>query len=769
MNRFVLEPIYGSLLFTVLAAFAVVTIIVLFTPEAPDPGKRRRLIALRSVAALVLLLASFGPSLIRTDNRPAEATLVVAVDTSRSMTLPDGDGNDRWTSQRQAWQALAAGLAELDESLSVKLITYDQATTTIDSVGPDALDTISPTGELTDLSSAAAAAINVVGGQPMAGVVLMGDGTQTSSVNDDGARRAAETLNALGVPLWCVPIGPAGGTTASRDVAITSVRETLSLFAGNEFDVSFQVMLRGLAGVAVPVRLEWIAKDGETIAAARRTVVASRANETMAIELALTAPPPGTYRLVVQADEQQGEWVTQNNYQIAFVDVREGGGRILYIEGMPRVEQTFLRRSLKRFPDLDLTYRWVPARTVSSSTAQPRTQWPIDFGDRFSAGKFDVYILGDIHADAIGDDQLAQLAETIGNGAGLITLGGFQAYGDGGFAESPLANVLPIDISEGGQIDGPLSIRVSKSHPITDMGGQSANDAWDELPALTGANRWGQTKPIPGVDVLLESEQGDALMVTGEYGRGRVASIAFDSTWRWWRAGKSDVHRRFWRQAMLWALSREDADNDQIQIEMDARRFTASAPPDFRARYDSLASNPSPVTLIAELIDESGQVRLLEVTESAESALQDSVAAIKGAIPELEPGFHTLRVRANEPSPTLQRSEQSSPTDPSSTIGPAELTFQVIQESRELERPMADPVYLQQLASLTSDHGGASFSVDEINQLLTIIAARRNQAEVPIVEKNRLGDGPISGWILFLLFAAAICTEWFLRRRWMMA
>ena len=36
----------------------------------------------------------------------------------------------------------------------------------------------------------------------------------------------------------------------------------------------------------------------------------------------------------------------------------------------------------------------------------------------------------------------------------------------------------------------------------------------------------------------------------------------------------------------------------------------------------------------------------------------------------------------------------------------------------------------------------------------------------PIVEKYRLGDGPISGWIVFLIFAAALGGEWFLRRRW---
>jgi len=94
------------------------------------------------------------------------------------------------------------------------------------------------------------------------------------------------------------------------------------------------------------------------------------------------------------------------------------------------------------------------------------------------------------------------------------------------------------------------------------------------------------------------------------------------------------------------------------------------------------------------------------------------------------------------------------------------MTFQAIDESRELAQPMADPVYLRQLAELTADHGGAAFTPDEVDTLVETIKKRRRQAETPIVEKLRLGDGPISGWLLFALFAGALSTEWFLRRQW---
>ena len=188
------------------------------------------------------------------------------------------------------------------------------------------------------------------------------------------------------------------------------------MFAGNEFDVAFQLQARGLSGVEVPVRLSWIDAEGKRTVAADRFLIPENSDEMTGMVVPLIAPQPGAYRLQVEAITQSGELVTGNNRQTAFVEIREGGGRILVLEGALRPEQTFLRRSLRRFPDLDLRYKWL--RT-------DRT-WPVDLDDWLQGGKFDVYILGDLDAAALGDDQLKQLAQTVAKGAGLITLGGFQ-------------------------------------------------------------------------------------------------------------------------------------------------------------------------------------------------------------------------------------------------------------------------------------------------------------------------------------------------------
>lgn len=788
--RFSWDPIYGSTSIGTILTVLVLVLLFTVTPSGINRSRYWSLIALRVTAAIALLLTMMRPALISTDNRPTASTLVVAIDQSRSMTLASGEspgtsrppgstGNadTRWDQQLRVLKSLSDRFDSIDESLDLSLVSYDENAAPQAS-GPanemsiwlQRLGDQLPDGNLTDLSAPLRSATNASSTNPLAGIVLMSDGTQTAYQNKDSRNAisptaAADLIGTIGVPLWTVALGPSTQGATTRDVAITALPETYRMFSGNETEISFTVDARGYANKAISIALTWVNPKGETTPAATRTVTPNSNEESTPMRIPLVAPAPGRYQLVAQANPPAGETDATNNRQIAFVRVQSGGGRILYIEGTPRLEQMFLRRSVRRFPDMELTYRWIPRDTSK--------RWPIDLAGDLQPGRFDIIILGDLHSAALGKKQLEQIAESVAEGTALVTLGGERAYGPGGYGDSPLAQVLPIRMDASavqpagtvfirrvadakptplpGQVSNPTALIPKRNHPITTITTTTTN--WSTLPDTLGANRWLGAKTAPGVQVLLDDEQKQPMLVVGEFGRGRVASLAFDSTWTWWRGGASEFHRRFWRQLMLWLLSREDTNETDIQIEMTQRRFLASEGSEFTASLASAANKP-PIKLVAEIRTEQGEFSSIPTNTATQTIGEQTTSRLSGSTADtLPPGIHTLQVRTEGLSPELSET----------------ITFQITDDTRELTATLTDHSQLQRLAGATAASGGQSFRADQVDELFDRIAERQRRAERVVIDKYRLGDDPTSGWILFALFAGALSTEWYLRRKWGLA
>lgn len=806
MMRFSWDPIYGSTSIGTILTAMVLVLLFTVTPNGINRSRYWTLIALRVVAAIALLLTMMRPALISTDNRPTASTLVVAVDQSRSMTLASGESSPttqspttespgsttnaetRWGQQLRVLNSLSDRFDSIDESLNLSLVSYDANTAPL-AGGPanemsawlKRLSDQTPDGNLTDLASPLRSATTASSTNPLAGVLLLSDGTQTAvpDRNSDNAispTAAADLIAAIGVPLWTVALGPSAQGLNNRDVAITALPDTYRMFSGNETEITFSVDARRCANQSISVSLVWVDANGKSVPAATRTVTPNSNEETIPTRIPLIAPEPGRYQLVVQASSPAGETDISNNRQIAFVQVQSGGGRILYVEGTPRLEQMFLRRSVRRFPDMELTYRWIPRDTSK--------RWPIDLAGDLQPGRFDIIILGDLHSAALGKQQLEQIAQSVADGTALVTLGGERAYGPGGYGDSPLAQVLPVEMDASsvqpagtvfnraainanpanaellpGQMGEPSALIPTRNHPITTITTPTTN--WPTLPETLGANRWLGTRTAPGVQVLLENKQQQPMLVVGEYGRGRVASLAFDSTWTWWRGGASEFHRRFWRQLMLWLLSREDTDETDIQLEMVQRRFLASEGSEFTASLVSISpianssnANQPPMTMIAEIKTEQGNIISVPANTASQTAGEQTTTRLSGSTPDtLPPGIHTLEVRTEGLGAELSET----------------VAFQITDDTRELTASRTDHSQLQRLAEATAASGGESFRADQVDELFDRIAERQRRAERVVIDKYRLGDDPVSGWILFAMFAGALSSEWYLRRKWGLA
>ena len=242
--------------------------------------------------------------------------------------------------------------------------------------------------------------------------------------------------------------------------------------------------------------------------------------------------------------------MTTNNRMSTFVNVLAGGLNVLYIEGLPpRVDTRFLRRSLDASPDINVDYL-----TLSPGDPAGRSRRAIQAGQvrRLRPRRR--------RLDGLQARGTQGPGRSGSRGAGLVMLGGFHTFGAGGYADTPLADVLPIRMSrferqKPGEPDrpdlhlpGPLRMRPSRfgmDHFALMLSGdrQKNLELWDRLPPLDGANRFGELKP--GAVPLAVDDRDDPLLVSQSFGGGRVMAFAGDSTWHWWmqrlRAGPQTV------------------------------------------------------------------------------------------------------------------------------------------------------------------------------------------------------------------------------------
>ncbi|MCH8849792.1 MAG: hypothetical protein IIC89_03090, partial [Chloroflexi bacterium] len=296
------------------------------------------------------------------------------------------------------------------------------------------------------------------------------------------------------------------------------------------------------------------------------------------IELSTIPQAPGEFKVTLRVPNQSGELVTTNNEMSTFVTVLKGGINVLYLEGALRVDQVYLRRSLDASPDIKVDF-------VRLDPRDPNAR-PVDLIDLFQPGKYDVYMIGDVDSSQLTAEELQALADVVGDGAGLVMLGGFHTFGPGGYAQTPLVGLLPVEmdarerqrlgepIRADVQVPGPLKMQptdpLGRRHYLMTLGQQSGA-IWDKLPPLEGANRLG--KPKTGATVLAETSSGEPLLVVQQAG-GRVMAFAGDTTWHWWMEGFAPQHKRFWRQVILWLARKDELSDGTVWVKLAERRFS---------------------------------------------------------------------------------------------------------------------------------------------------------------------------------------------------
>ncbi len=753
MSNWSLQPILDSYLaVAVLAAGLVLALWVGPNFRQLETRRRRTLLVLRILVTILVIVLMLRPTHISTQSKSQSAELIVLADVSRSMQLPSASGNQsRWEAQVQTLRQIAPLLQQLEENLEIKVLGYDAHLQPALWKDKQLALPAAPDGRETDIGTSLHEAIQQDAGKRLAGVILMGDGTQTAFQPAVEMYDAARELGHRGYPLYTVSYGPAGDATQARDVAVENLPEQYTIFVKNELAVRGLVRIRGYVNQEIPVRLVIEDSAGAKQEIGPSSVQADQDNQQVEVEFTYVPQTPGQYKLTLEVDEQPGELVTKNNQLTAFLTVLEGGLRVLYLEGELRYEQKFICWALDNSPDIDLDFQWFPARL--------RKEWPVSLGDTLQKGNYDAYILGDLDSAALGEENLKQLAAEVEKGKGLIVLGGYHSFGPGGYRTTPLANVLPVEMDrlarqefgspdvQQWHIPGPLQMLPTRPHPVTLLASAADNlRVWRELKPLKGANRWADVKQVPGIQILAVSQNDDPLLVAGEYGRGRVLAFAGDSTWQWWMRGMSTLHRRFWRQVILWLARRDDLTRNDIWIDMPQRRFAAGSRVAFTTGARTAMGDVIPDAQLTAHLVATGKQAVpipLSATEGEFRGLLDRIS---------EPGSYQISVVATDKA--------------GQQLGIATANLEVLDQDVELSNPAADPDQMERLASLTRQSGGRAVAPEQLPALLEEIRQNPPQMVEEVLTRWQLADTTWDAWLVLSCLVALLGVEWFLRKRW---
>lgn len=708
-------------------------------PAAAPTWARAALTGLRLSTIAVLLLSLLRPVLVLRAVEPQRNFLAVLVDDSRSMAVADENKGARGAFVRSAFGASGGLRAALARRFSLRFFRFSATT---ERMGSPEDATFS--GTRSNIGQALERTTEELAGLPVSGIVLVTDGADTS------ARPLADTIRTLrkaGVPVFAVGLGR---DALAPDVQLGRVDPPVSVLKGTTLVVDVVVAQTGYAGRTVPIVVE---DEGQPIASEDVTLPPD--GEPAVVRVRFTLAEAGPRVLRFRMPVLDGEQVTQNNVREALVNVLDRRERILYIEGQPRPEMKFLRQAASGDRNLQIV-------TLQRSAQRKFLRLDIDAPDDLAGGfpktrdelyAFRGLVLGSIEASAFTQDQLQMMADFVSlRGGGLLALGGRLAFAEGGYAGTPVAEALPVELEASKAADTfieHLSVtptRLGATHVTTQIGAteQASAARWATLPPLTTVNPIHRTKP--GAAVLLTGREaardGRIVLAYQRYGAGKAIAFPVQDSWQWRMHASIPVedqtHETFWRRLLRWLV---DAVPDRLSVSVDHERVERGDPVAVTATLrDDRFIGVNDAAVRAKVTSPDG--RVIEVP--LDFAV-DQDGKYRASFTAAQDGLYDVAVeatRAREAPLFSHAFVRAAPDD------------------REYFDAAMRPAFLRRIAEDTGGRFYTPASVSTLPEDITYLGRG-----VTVVQEKDLWDMPA----VLLLLVGLAGGEWMLRRRWGLA
>ncbi len=728
----------------VLGGVAVVTLPALLTYGAARGASSRWdrgvMAALRLGLVAILVFILFRPTLILTSVVPQRNFVGILIDDSQSMRITDQDGVARSDFVQATFGSEGSELlTALQEKFTLRFFRFSRDASRLNDMAD-----LSYSGTATNLGNAMVRAQEELAGVPISGLVVFSDGADNSG---EVLAESLLPLQAAGIPVYTVGLGE---EELTPDVQISRVEMPRTVLAGTSLVVDVIVSHRGYSGRTVQLVVE-----DTGLLLASEDVTFERDGEPVVVRVRIQAQDAGPRLLRFRVSIQPGERVTENNVRDVLVNVVSDAEKILYFEGEPRWEVKFLRRAVSEDENLQVV--------LLQRTAEGKfLRLDVDNAEELAAGfpktreelfRYRALILGSVEASFFTHDQLDMIADFVSRrGGGLLFLGGRNAFAEGGYQGTRLAEVLPVflddELSSGvGPYFDELFItptRAGLTHPATQLGADNSEavvERWEALPSVTTLNPITRLKP--GATGLLtggteEDRERQVVLAFHRYGRGKVIVLPIQDSWIWQMHAdiplEDQTHETFWRQLLRWLT---DGVPEQVGAQSERELVEPGQPVNLLVEVgDSAYAEVNNANVVAVVRDPSGDSMTITLDWDVEQDGQ-----YEGRFQTTSPGLYEVSILASRGG---------------DTIGTAVTYVEAAPSADEYFDASMRGTTLRRVADQT---GGLFYTPENVATLAEDISF--TGAGVTLTEERDLWDMPI---LLFLVLGL-MAGEWGYRRK----
>lgn len=535
-----------------------------------------------------------------------------------------------------------------------------------------------------------------------------------------------------GVPIYAVPIGKQGKV---RDVSVRITSYQPYCYVKQKARISGALRLIGCELETLNVELA----RGDQVVQTQH--IRTGDESEIPVNFDVTEPTVGQYEYEIRVTPVAGESDVENNRALTYLNVIDQQIQVLFLEGSPYWDTTFLQRSLMRNDKMNVDsivqYAEGKARVVRKKPSETELKIPAS-ADAWR--HYDVVVLGRSVDKLLSPEALRQLEDYVKNHGGTVIFSRGRAFGSDApnELEPVIWSAVPtehvrLQVAREGQALAPF-------RTITAPGGA------DNVPDLIASYGVTEKKSLAATLATAQSADGGSEAMPGmvhrRFGEGQVLSVGVDGLWRWaFNAridGANTLFDRFWDQMILWLMAGRDfLPTQQYALRANSANIPLGEKIYFRAVVrDNASKNIAadiPLIISHNKVEE-GRTALHPDANAADKLTAEFLAP--------QPGKYTAT--AKFPDGTTQTAR-----------------FVVFDENLEQTEVATDTGYLRKLCESS---GGRLLLSSELNKLLGELKNDKVES-APIRKLTSVWDRVWVFWTIGLLFG----IDWYLRRRWGLA